>query len=156
VRLLDETYQGKFRLSVDPGGLPTAAKATSADPRGTLAAAFREYGVEVEALSPDEAAARLRARPTVAVPLAQALDSWAGWSRHKGDDDRALKLWSLASAIDPDPWRVRLRRHVASRQLDDLHRLAQSKDAAVQPPASQLLLAASLEQAGQLEKALAI
>ena len=41
------------------------------------AAAFRDFGADVETLPADEAAARLRARPELTVPLAAALDDWA-------------------------------------------------------------------------------
>ena len=58
-----------------------SAKADDRDGSATdaaYAAAFREAGIDVAALPPAEAGARIRARPaTVAVALAAALDDWA-------------------------------------------------------------------------------
>src|SRR5262249_49948796 len=50
------------------------------------ARAFRSYGIDVEALAPEDAAARIRER-TIAMPLAAALDNWA----------RALSPWGYPS-----------------------------------------------------------
>ena len=57
--------------------------AKSDDPDGTISdrdysAAFREAGIDVAALPPAEAGARIKGRPaTVAAALVAALDDWA-------------------------------------------------------------------------------
>src|SRR5262245_3840732 len=67
------------------------------------AAAFRDFGVDVETLPAEEAAARLRARPAVAVALAAGLDDWAGRVRRR-DPEQHKRLRALAADVDPDPW----------------------------------------------------
>jgi tetratricopeptide (TPR) repeat protein len=119
------------------------------------AEAFRDFGVDVETLPAGEAAARLRGRPAVAVALAAGLDNWAGKVRRR-DPGQAKRLWALAAAVDPDPWRVGVRRAVAARDVDALLKLAKDPDTARQPPHSQESLAAALRVRGQPEQALAV
>jgi tetratricopeptide (TPR) repeat protein len=118
--------------------------------------AFREYGVEVEVLAADEAAARLRARPAVCVALAQALDAWAVCRFAIGNEDQAQRLWSLASAIDPDPWRAKVRRAGAAQDFKDLDQLARGEEAATQPVVSQVMLSSLLLRAGRPAQALRV
>jgi tetratricopeptide (TPR) repeat protein len=72
--------------------------------------AFRALGLDVAALSPEEAAEGIR-RSTVAVELAAALDSWAVLRRRvRGPDDSMWReLLRLARAVDPDAWRGQVR-----------------------------------------------
>ncbi len=83
------------------------------DPDGSIsdrnyADAFRDAGMDLEALPPAEAGARIKARtPVVAIELAGALDDWAAIRRGKrGNATAALRLSEVASIADPDPWRV--------------------------------------------------
>ncbi|HJZ90628.1 MAG TPA: serine/threonine-protein kinase, partial [Gemmataceae bacterium] len=75
-----------------------------------LAQAFREYGLDVEALAPAEVAARLPDGAARGAVVA-ALDDWARVRREfweKGD--RGWEhLLAAARAADPDPWRERVR-----------------------------------------------
>jgi tetratricopeptide (TPR) repeat protein len=119
------------------------------------AAAFRDFGVDVEALPPEESAARLRSRPAVAIALAAALDEWARTGR-KHDPDQSKRLWSLAAAVDPDAWRVSVRRASAAMDVESLVKLADAPDTARQPPQSQFLLAMTLELCDRHEQALAL
>jgi serine/threonine protein kinase/Tfp pilus assembly protein PilF len=111
----------------------------------SYAEAFREYGIDVEALEPAEAARRIRAR-TIRLELAAALDSWAdrrqqslqtsdvlrdGWP-----DDRVpmpeasteswRRLVAVARAADPDEWRDQVRAALERRDRKLLHSLATS------------------------------
>ncbi len=74
------------------------------------AAAFRDYGVDVEASGAREAGERLAASP-VAVELAGAMDQWIFIRRGQNppDVDGIQQLLAVAKAADPDPWRNRLR-----------------------------------------------
>ncbi len=74
------------------------------------AAAFREYGVDVSRLPPDDAGARIAAAP-IAAEMTDALDQWAFVRRVASprDPSRARRLSAVARAADPDPWRCRLR-----------------------------------------------
>jgi probable HAF family extracellular repeat protein len=101
--------------------------------------AFRDYGIDVESLSPDAVASRMPAGP-VREELIAALDDWMrirrgmhkkddrDWKRrlavdrialdegmhirhgaHKDDDSGWKRLLAAARAADPDPWRNRVR-----------------------------------------------
>jgi tetratricopeptide (TPR) repeat protein/serine/threonine protein kinase len=114
---------------------------------------FEKYGVDVQALSVDESAARLRARPAVVVAVAQALDDWSGWEYQAKNKKLFEKLLTLAGAIDPDSWRAQLRRAIVRDDREVLIKMAQHPNTAGQPPNSQLLLVRSL---GALQPALAV
>jgi Flp pilus assembly protein TadD/tRNA A-37 threonylcarbamoyl transferase component Bud32 len=115
------------------------------------AAAFRDYGVDVEALSPREAGARLAAS-SAAAELAGALDQWLFIRRGQKPPNipGEQHLLAVAKAADPDPWRNRLRDSLDPRfmrrggTLDDLHRLAASADPDRLPEASVTRLAYAL------------
>src|SRR5262249_7799890 len=119
------------------------------------AAAFRDFGVDVEALPAEESAARLRARPAVAIALAVALDDWAR-TGYRRDPEQSKRLWALATAGDPDPRRVGVRQACGAMDVEALIRLANAPDTARQPPQSQMLLEASLRQCGRPDQAFAV
>jgi tetratricopeptide (TPR) repeat protein len=95
------------------------------------ARAFKDYGIDVDALPRDEAAARLRAR-SIRYELAVFLDSWshvrrrleAQGSRPRGK--RWRELLELARAADPNPWRDRFRKAVLDGDRKALVELAAS------------------------------
>jgi serine/threonine-protein kinase len=72
--------------------------------------AFRDYGIDVDQLEPDDAGARIAEAP-IAVEMVNALDQWAFVRRHMPHRDtaRSRHLSAVAKAADPDPWRCRLR-----------------------------------------------
>jgi eukaryotic-like serine/threonine-protein kinase len=91
-----------------------SAEADDWDGRSTDAAyadAFRDAGLDVAALSVEEAAGRIRGRPpATATALASAVDDWAAIRRDRRKDRAgAASLVALARAADPDDWRNRLR-----------------------------------------------
>jgi serine/threonine-protein kinase len=127
------------------------------------AAAFRNYGIPVDALSPAEAGARIAARP-IAVELAGALDHWA-FCRRRARPPRiaeAQHLVRVAHVADPDPWRNRLRDALDLRTADrtraraELERLAASADAYGLTAASAERLAWALADLGNGEAAVAL
>jgi hypothetical protein len=67
--------------------------------------AFRDYGVDVEALPAEEAVARLRGNPALEVHVAATLDTWAEVLRSRGE---AAPKWKLLVAVARglDPVRV--------------------------------------------------
>jgi eukaryotic-like serine/threonine-protein kinase len=75
------------------------------------AAAFREYGIDVETIPVADSGRRIAARPQpIAVEVAAALDNWALDRRSRGQaSDRWHRLIAVARTADPDPWRDRLR-----------------------------------------------
>ena len=124
--LLDRLVDIRSAEADDRGGWSTDA---------AYADAFREAGLDVAALSAEEAAKRIRARPPeVATALATAVDDWAAVRRDRRKDRAgAAALSALAGAADPDPWRIGLRGALdlpdQAARLEALRRLA--KDRAV-------------------------
>jgi tetratricopeptide (TPR) repeat protein len=76
--------------------------------------AFRDWGLELERLSPEQAGERIR-ETAMAVELAAALDHWALVRRvaRGRDDPRWKELLRAARAADPGPWRDRVRQALA-------------------------------------------
>jgi serine/threonine protein kinase/Flp pilus assembly protein TadD len=126
-----------------------------ADP--AYAQAFRNYGVDVTALSIEEAAGRIRARG-IRVELAAALDDWAAvCRRHRDQADTTWKdLLSLAQATDPDELRNRLRDALERTDTPALKNLAASDRVAELPPSTLVLLGRALGQTGAVEEAVAV
>jgi serine/threonine protein kinase/Tfp pilus assembly protein PilF len=94
------------------------------------ATAFREYGIDVEALEPSAAAARIRARK-IRLELALALDSWARLQfivANPRADATARRLLAVARAADPDEWRNRMRTALEQRDSQALNKLAASAE----------------------------
>ena len=77
------------------------------------AQAFRDYGIDVEALEPAKAGELIRDRP-IRLQLALVLDAWAEARRYTlsarlhspPQGKRWKQLLAAACAADPDPWRV--------------------------------------------------
>jgi len=132
---LDEIHSSAFELQAD-------------DYEVAYAVAFREYGIDVEAL--DAAAARDRIRSSaLKVQIAAALDDWA-WRRERiGMGDHAARtLQSLARDTDPDPFRDTLRDAISTGDLEALREVSTSARLKDQPRPSLKLLAHALDRLG--------
>ena len=70
-------------------------------------AAFLDYGIDVDHLSPADAGTRIIAAP-ISVEMVDALDQWA-FIRRVLKSSKVLQLSLVAKAADPDPWRCRRR-----------------------------------------------
>ena len=118
------------------------------------AEAFRRAGIDVDTLTPTEAAARLRARPA-AVAL-QVLSSLDTWSLVRRNDEQPVERWrrplDVARAADSDDYRNQVRALVERpdirKQGAALRALSRDRQVAELPPASILQLAAALREAG--------
>jgi tetratricopeptide (TPR) repeat protein/tRNA A-37 threonylcarbamoyl transferase component Bud32 len=119
------------------------------------AAAFRDYGVDLDALPVEEAAARIRRRPAVvAAELVGALDDWAAERRLRGRPVADWgKLLAVAQQADPDPWRLAVREAMSKKQRAALRKRAEA-DITLLPAASVLLLGMALTEAGEGDLAL--
>jgi serine/threonine protein kinase len=118
------------------------------------AAALREYGVDVDALPAEEAAASLRSHPGVLPALIVALDEWAHCRSMLKDDAGEQALTNLAQALDADPWRRRVREAIAAKSEQAIEELAGSEEVARQTPSTVDLLALALMKSGRSELAL--
>jgi serine/threonine-protein kinase len=134
-----------------------SAKADDRDGWATdsaYSAAFVEAGIDVAALPPAEAGAKIKARPVaVTVPLAAALDDWAAVRREKRSDRAgADELAQVARAGDPDAWRGGLRDALClperQQRLDALRGLAHSVRIEALPAISLDLLGSALRDTG--------
>src|SRR5262249_12070533 len=125
------------------------------------ARAFREYGVDVEALPADEAVARLQGRPALAAALAATLDDWVvgRWNLHDPGPSWT-PLVVVARGLDPDAQRDRLRamwfRPVTPESQAELRKLVESIDVKTQSPATLLALAITLRDFQLADSALRI
>lgn len=126
------------------------------------AEAFRRAGLELDALTPAEAADRLRVRPAaVVLEMLPYLDSW---SLVRRNDEQPAERWqrplAVARAADSDAYRNRLRALVERpdirEQGEALRALSQDRQVAELPPASILQLANALREAGDSAAAISL
>jgi eukaryotic-like serine/threonine-protein kinase len=113
---------------------------------------FADYGIDVLSLPVDEAVARIRARPGVAVPLVVALDVWDFCQDPRVPAVRPA-LIAVVQAADPDQWRQKVRQAIQRRDSAALAALAASPELERQPAASVLVLARALLRTGGLVQA---
>ena len=117
--------------------------------------AFRRAGIDLDLLTPAEAAARLRARPAAVV--LQVLPYLDSWSLVRRNDEQPAERWqrplAVARAADSDAYRNRLRALVERPDIREqgaaLRALSQDRQVAELPPASILQLASALREAGE-------
>ncbi len=109
------------------------------------AEAFRNYGIDVDSLEPADVAARMPAG-VFREELLAALDDWLRIRRHlhTGEDTGWKRLFELASALDTDPWRNRVRAAWMKDDRDALAELAASAPFDRLHPSDVLLLEANL------------
>ncbi len=147
-KLLDKLVDIRSSREDDPDGTNTDA---------AYGFAFREAGIDIAALSPEEAGARIKARPaSVTAAMAAALDDWARarWSE-RNDQSGSLRLVEIARIGDPDSWRNRLRAALYSPKADSrlrtLRDLASASKGDELPPVSLELLGTALVGLGDRE-----
>jgi len=115
--------------------------------------AFAEYGIDIDSLTLEEAAQRLRPRK-VATELAAALDSWALARSSLANDDNGWKrLVALAQAADPDERRGQLRKAWELKDRASLQTLAMSEQVNHLPAHTLGLLGIVLGELGDIEGA---
>jgi serine/threonine-protein kinase len=103
------------------------------------ATGFKEYGIDVLQLPEDEAAARLGSR-VIKEHLAFGLDDWAMYV----SAEVASRLLRIASRVDVDPWRNRVRQAKQNKDMQALRDLAGSETLRDQPAGTLVLLALAL------------
>src|SRR5262249_45629297 len=124
------------------------------DPR--FAKEFRDFGIDVDALEPAEAAARI-ARTSIREALVKALDNWATVRRRaRGDNDPAWKkLVEVARQADANDLRYRCRDALLRRDRQALEQLADALPIGQLPPATVWLLGNVLMELDARDKAVA-
>jgi tetratricopeptide (TPR) repeat protein len=108
---------------------------------------FREFGIDLRALAPEQAAARMRAT-SIHLELALALDHWAHLKREprKPDPDWRARLMAVARLADPDPWRNRVRDALETRDARTLQQIAASPSVIDLPVQMLTLFCETLDQ----------
>jgi serine/threonine-protein kinase len=127
------------------------------------AEAFRAFGLDVDALEPQQVAAKLAGRPATA-EVAAALDHWGTLRRIYLTQRKDVRSWhrlvEVARAADPDPWRNGLRAAFGRPLPEATAALKrQAGNAAAlrrQPAASLVLLSSLLHRVGEKEWSAAV
>jgi serine/threonine protein kinase/Tfp pilus assembly protein PilF len=139
---------------------PLSAEEASLHERQADAAfskAFRECEIDMDALTPAEAAARI-GRFRVRAALVKALDEWAplrrGGTSLAVSNPRWTKLVEAARLADPDPQRNRCREAVLRRDRPALEQLADAIDIQDMSPKTLWLLGLTLREVGALDRAM--
>jgi serine/threonine protein kinase/Flp pilus assembly protein TadD len=136
-----------------PGALGPATRGQGSNKLYTET--FEDFGLDLFALSPEDAGARLRGT-TVAVELAAVLDDWA-WICLRGyvaqGQAAGRHLLQVARAADLDPWRTRMRDALEAPEPQILIDLAASPEAIAAPPSTLYVLARALISKGAPEQA---
>jgi serine/threonine protein kinase/Flp pilus assembly protein TadD len=118
--------------------------------------AFQEYGIQANAIAPEEAAALLRSRPAaIHATLVAALDHWLILARHKKMPE-AVWLERVLATTDSDTWRRAVRQARARNDRPALEKLAGEVDVFSQPSEELFLLDVSLRHRGAIDVALAL
>jgi tetratricopeptide (TPR) repeat protein len=124
-----------------------------------FAQAFREYGIDIDALPTTEAAARIK-RSSIRAALVKALDEWATLRRGGGYlaviNTGWPKLVEVARQADTDRWRNRCRQAVLHRDRQKLEQLADSVAIEQESPRTLWLLGLTLQEVGALDKAMSL
>jgi serine/threonine-protein kinase len=117
-------------------------------------AAFRDYGLDVEALDPDEAAGQIK-DAVIKDGIVAALDNWANAKVHIDPCGRG-RLLHLAGLVDPDPYRSRLRDALLRGDRQALAELARDEAVADLSPVNANLLGRALFELGMKQQAVAV
>ncbi len=118
---------------------------------------FRDYGIDVEALSTEEVAARI-ADSNIKLDLVLALDRWASSlrsDRRPQDPARWQRLLAISRAADADPWRLRYNAASDAKDLKALREIADGADLGRLRTRVLAALGDSLRAAGDVEASVA-
>ncbi len=118
---------------------------------------FRDYGIDVDTLSTEEAAARI-ADSTIKLDLVLALNRWAASLRsdpRRLDPARWQRRQAISQAADPDLWRSRYNAASEAGDLKALRDLADGVDPSRLRTRELAALGDSLRAAGDVEASVA-
>ncbi|MBI1852152.1 MAG: protein kinase [Planctomycetes bacterium] len=121
------------------------------------AAAFREYGLDLDTMDPDEAAAQIQLS-RIATHLVVALDYSALQLRlHLGTDDVSWeKRLRIALRADADPTRRRFREAILANDRDALRRMASDPNLPAMPAVTLELMSYWLHNSGFTAEGLSV
>jgi tetratricopeptide (TPR) repeat protein len=121
------------------------------------ASAFRDFGIDIDALAPAEAAAQIAHR-SIFPALVRALDEWGPLQRRaRGLNDPGWKkLVTIAQLADPDPWRNRCREALLRHDRTAMEELADTVPIDHVPVRTLWLLGMTLRDVGAPDKAVSL
>jgi tetratricopeptide (TPR) repeat protein len=124
---------------------------------GRFTTAFREFGIDVEALNAAEAAALIR-RTSIRQAMVKALDEWAAMRKRARGENDALwkKLVEIARQADADDRRNQFREALLRRDRATLEKHAEALPIRELPPATVYALGHALRDLGNVDKAMAV
>jgi tetratricopeptide (TPR) repeat protein len=132
--------------------VPAPSSGTNAD----YATAFERYGYDVDRIEHPATAERLRGS-AIAVHLAAALDDWAQNKKQAEARPTQRRLWELAAATDPDPWRNAVRDACARKATwQEWERLAATMPIEQLSPTSIVVFAVQLRNTGLIAESVAV
>jgi serine/threonine protein kinase/tetratricopeptide (TPR) repeat protein len=149
VRMLGELDEIRLRQAESNGG----EMFDSAGAEKQYADAFTAYGIELAAMEPSQAAARVRAS-AIREALLEGLDAWMLLTP-KEDQPHAW-LAAVADEADDSPWRRTFRKAALAADTRRLKELAGRAETLAQPPSVLAWLGSALHAAGLPEDAAAI
>jgi tetratricopeptide (TPR) repeat protein len=114
------------------------------------AQAFREFGIDLDALPLAAAVDRIKSRRSILPAVITAIDDWVTVRNLSQGGSDVRRLVDVVNVVDPDPWRQSLRTALASKDWAVVHRLAESAEFDRQPAATFYVLSAALHGTGQL------
>jgi serine/threonine-protein kinase len=139
----------EIRLRLSEGGAGQARPALSADQ--AYGQVFRNFGIDLTALEPAEAAARVRSS-LIRETLLPFLHDWLFWAEEGNGD----ALRALLDEADEDEWRREFREALGANDDGKLMALARADEAIDQPPVVLSGLAGRLVDGDHRMKALAL
>jgi serine/threonine protein kinase/Flp pilus assembly protein TadD len=116
--------------------------------------AFERYGLNLEAVELQDAAARIQSA-AIKNHLLAALDDWISLVPKEGRPNKA-RLLAIAQAADDDPWRNKVRSVLAHGDRESLETLVRDKDMQSRPASTQWCLARGLTALKQSPVALTV
>jgi serine/threonine protein kinase/tetratricopeptide (TPR) repeat protein len=121
------------------------------------ATAFREYGIDLLAMSPADAAAAIRKR-AIQADLVAALHDWLHirLSARKPDSEGVSRLLQALGAADPDPLRAGLRDALTRKDATALEKLAAEPETLAWPTPTLQLLGYAIYDLGNLAAAVSL
>ncbi len=111
--------------------------------------AFREFGVDLDALPLDEAVDRIKSCRSILPAVKTAIDDWVAVRNLSKDGTEFRRLVAVIDVVDPDRWRQSLRSALASKDWAAVHRLAASAELDRQSAATLYVLGAALHGTGE-------
>lgn len=145
--MVAELEETRLRLSDGMKGYETA----SLSPERMYEQAFRNYGIPLLSLVPEQAAARVR-NSDIRDTLVEFLHDWFHWVSDANRDH----LQAVLDLADDDEWRRAFRKALAVNDADKLKALASESEAPVQPPVILSGLCGTLLADGYRPEALAL